>query len=175
MNESFRAMTTNFNNQPIVEIINIEFKVEKGWKEICERLNDRMLSIGSKKKFITIETYQGVIHEEILGALMEYLRFDRLILAEEFYLPEKEIEKLVHPDMTDDRIFGFLTKLALEEYFDPEKIKQNRFVTDSSNNEIIVLYGCGSSLLMDKFNVNPEWNLLVYADMARWEIQGRMR
>ena len=84
-------------------------------------------------------------------------------------LPEDEIKKLVFPDVTNDRIFGFLTRLTLDAFYDPEKLKKMQTEIDSKNEEVTVIYGCGAALIC------PNPDLLIYADMARWEIQLRMR
>ena len=42
-----------------------------------------------------METYQGIIHEEVMTNLKEKLHYDRFVHAEEFMLTEEEIKKLV--------------------------------------------------------------------------------
>ena len=84
-------------------------------------------------------------------------------------LPEAEIKKMIFPDVTNDRIFGFLTRLTIEAFFDPEKVAAFQTHLDRIKDGTVIIYGCGASLLC----ADPD--LLIYADMARWEIQLRMR
>jgi mannose-6-phosphate isomerase class I len=116
-----------------------------------------------------IETYQGVIHEELTTNLKNGLNPTRFIQAEDFLLPEAEIKKLVFPDVTGDRIFGYLTRLTIDAFFDPVKVSLIQDEIEFANEGVIVIYGIGAALLC------PKSDLLVYADMARWEIQLRMR
>ncbi len=105
----------------------------------------------------------------MLNALKIGLHHNRFILAEDFMFSEDEIKKLVFPDVTNDRIFGFLTRLTMDAFFDPEKVQAVQDEMDTAGDETIVVYGSGAVLLC------PHPDLLVYADMARWEIQLRMR
>lgn len=160
---------SKFNNLPFVEVKNNSFKVENGWSAICKRLNNEIAAHGGKKKIVVVETYQGVLHEELIENLKIGLNFNRFISAEDYMLSEDEVKKLVFPDVTDDRIFGFLTRLNIDAYFDAAKVSAIQKELAAIEEGIIVLYGSGASFIC------PNSDLLVYADMARWEIQLRMR
>lgn len=116
-----------------------------------------------------METYQGIIHEEMMTNLKEKLHYDRFVHAEEFMLTEEEIKKLVYPDVTDDRVFGYLTRLEIDAFYDKTAVKEIRSELEQTEKGIIVIYGTGASYLC------PDADLLIYADMARWKIQLRMR
>ena len=83
-------------------------------------------------------------------------------------LPEKRIDLLVYPDVTDDEIFGYMTRLRLNDFFDVSLIEATKKIIEQKEGRVII-YGPGASLLY------PEPELLIYADMARWEIQQRFR
>lgn len=169
MKKRYLNKPSKFNNLPVVEVNNASYKVVNGWEAICDRLNKEISAIGSKKKLVVIETYQGVIHEELISNLENGLKPARFIPAADFMLPEEEIKKMVSPDVTNDRIFGFLTRLTMDAFFDPEKVKAVQAEIGSIKEGTVIIYGSGAALLY------PEPDLLVYADMARWEIQLRMR
>src|SRR6478672_9956956 len=61
-----------------------------------------------------------------------------------------------------------MTRLTLKYFFDASKLNEVRKSIEEKNGTVII-YGCGASLLY------PEADLLIYADMARWEIQLRFR
>jgi len=169
---------SKFNNLPVVEVKNESYKVENGWEAICSRLNKEISAIENPKKLVVIETYQGVIHEELISNLQSNLNYDRFIQASNFMLPEEEIKQLVAQDVTNDRIFGFLTRLTMDTFFDSEKVKAIQAEIAKTKEGIIIIYGSGASLLSPKApSLGGSWGeaLLVYADMARWEIQLRMR
>jgi mannose-6-phosphate isomerase class I len=168
---------SKFNRFPVVEIDNPEYKVKSGWEAICARLNLAISEIRGIKKVVVIETYQGVIHEEIVTNLKAGLKFDRFICANEFMLVEEEIKKLIFHDVTNDRIFGFLTRLTMDAFFDPVKVKTIQAEIEAIKEGTIIIYGSGASLLCPKApSFGRGWGeALIYADMARWEIQLRMR
>jgi hypothetical protein len=114
---------SKFNNQPFVEVKNENYRVETGWEAICAKLNHEIDTLLGSKKIVVVETYQGVIHEELLPELNNGLNHTRFIRAEDYMLPEEEIKKLVFPDVTNDRVFGFLTRLTIDTFFDPKKVK----------------------------------------------------
>jgi mannose-6-phosphate isomerase class I len=176
---------SKYNRFPIVEVDNPNYKVEIGWNSIINRLNLAISEIPGNKKVVVVETYQGVIHEEIISNIKKGLKFDHFILASDYMFAEEEIKKMVFPDVTNDRIFGFLTRLTMEAFFDPEKVTTIQSEINNIKEGTIVIYGSGASLLCPQVPSVGElvpknregWGeaLLVYADMARWEIQLRMR
>lgn len=160
---------SDYNSKPFIEIRNKNYRVEKGWKAICKKLNLEIKSFEKDIKLVVIETYQGVIHEEILKNLRDGLFYDRFIQASAYMLPEEEIKKLVLPDVTDDALFGYLTRLTMDAFFDHTKLKSLRSEIEAITEGLIIIYGSGAAIIC------PEPDLLVYADMSRWEIQLRMR
>ena len=169
MSKKYLKKPSRFHNLPVIECDNLHYKVEKGWEDICTRLNCEVEASKQLKTIVVIETYQGVIHEELVDNLKKGVNHTCFIQAADFMLPEEEIKKLVFPDVTNDRIFGYLTRLTLDAFFDYNKVLAIRTEVESVKEGIILIYGSGAALIC------PQPDLLVYADMARWEIQLRMR
>ncbi len=160
---------SHFNLKPFIEVRNSTFRATKGWKPVCEKLKREIDFLPGDKKLIVIETYQGVIHEEVMENIRSGIKYDRFINTAELMLSKDEITRLVYPDVTDDPLFGFMTRLTMNDYFDPEKVEAVRKDLNEIPEGVIIIYGYGASLIIQ------EYDLLVYADMARWEIQLRMR
>ena len=139
---------------------------QTGWSDIAARL--RQDNSENKRRVIVLETYPGVNDDEILNAIREELKPDALIMASNAWLSPEEIDALTYPDVTDDRIFGYMTRLTIDRFFDPEKLDGLRKDLKTMHG-LIVVYGTGAAL------IGEEPDTLVYADMARWEIQLRMR
>lgn len=169
MKKHYLEKKSSYNKYPVVEVGNNAYKVETGWANICSKLNKEIGRLPSSKKMVVVETYQGVIHDELRTQLTNGLQYTRFIDAANYMLSEEAIKKLVFPDVTDDRIFGFMTNLTIDAFFDTEKLEIVRAELASAKDGVIIIYGTGASLLCE----NPA--LLIYADMARWEIQLRMR
>ncbi len=157
----------SFNKFPYIKIDSDPNDIHIGWDTIAKQLN-KILSSVDGKKTIVIECYQGVYYDKILHWIIEKLKFDILINTIGLMKSEEQIREMTHTDVTDDRIFGFMTRLNMIDFFDHQKIEQTKDEIQL-NNGIKVIFGYGASLLVD----NPD--ILVYADMARWEIQQRMR
>jgi mannose-6-phosphate isomerase class I len=83
--------------------------------------------------------------------------------------PAKNIAAMVYPDVTDDQIFGFMTQLTIDKFFDDEKLSALRKEIEDRTEGVVVVYGEGAA------HVAPQSDILIYLDMARWEIQLRMR
>ena len=147
--------------------IEVEGVCVEGWNEVVSTLNEVAPNDGKDRKIVVVECYPGVLHEELSGNL-QGINHDLFIDTRTLMLSEDEIRDLTWPDVTDDTIFGYLTRLRLEQYFSEDAIEQTRAMIDACKGNVIV-YGTGAAL------VCPESDCLVYADMARWEIQARQR
>lgn len=119
------------------------------------------------KKVVAVDFYAGVREEEVAGEL-ELLSPSLFINTRNLMKPQDEIKAMTERFMTDDVLFGYVTNLTLNDYFDAEKLEQARKqVADATGRVIIV--GSGAAM------VAPAEATVVYVDMARWEIQQRFR
>jgi hypothetical protein len=110
----------------------------------------------------------GVFINEVIAAVQEFLQPELIINTIEVMKTENEISAMVQKYVTDDPVFGYISPLELEEYFDPSKIT----ALHQKLNEIHgckVIIGPGATLVSE----NP--SAILYADMPRWEIQKRFR
>jgi mannose-6-phosphate isomerase class I len=158
------AFKANYDKFPhvLAEVENLSCII--GWDAVIKHVNSGM---ASGKKLIVIECYQGVLDDEVRTHFKNGLTHDVWIDAEDAFKDEADILKMTYPDVTDDRIFGYLTRLNIDDYLDAEKtlsVRKNIY-----QDKVTVIYGTGASLIA------PRSDLLIYADMARWEIQLRMR
>ena len=162
-------MTSNFNKSPEIKVKGKDAGIFKGWDDIINQLQNGLFELQKSRKVIVVECYQGVNHDEIVSALVKGLNPVLTVNASEVMFTEEKIREITFQDVTNDRIFGFMTRLSMEDFFNPAKVDQFRNKIHSVNHGTILVYGSGASVLF------PEPDLLVYADMARWEIQLRMR
>lgn len=157
-----------FNNSPHVEIKG-NFPVFQGWQSICNNILSDIKQMDRKVKTIAVDYYQGVLEESVTKELTDGITPDVVIDTRSLMFSEDYIKEMVYPDVTDDRIFGYMTRLSIENFFDPAKVENARKVIAGTNEGIILIVGSGAAY------VCPDQDILVYADMARWEIQLRMR
>lgn len=136
-----------------------------GWDAILHRI-ERQIG-GQGRRVLVVECYPGVE----MGALtsqLQKLNPELLVEASQAMLSPARIDEKLKEDITDDELFGFMTRYDIDIYFDPDKTEAIRSSIHNTPG-LIVVYGTGAAYLA------PEHDLLVYADMARWEIQRRMR
>ena len=159
-------MKSSYDKYPKVKINGFAGHCQSGWNDITLQLKQNISE--NRRHVIVIETYPGVNDTEILQAIREELKPDSLIIASDAWLSPEEIDALAYPDVTDDRIFGYMTRLTIDRFFEPEKLDGLRRDLKTMHG-LTVIYGTGAALICE------EPDTLVYADMARWEIQLRMR
>ncbi len=162
---------SNYDKFPHVEIPGHPGEVWSGYEAVLGRLKeeiDRLTEIGGRRVILTIDCYPGVLYAELLEKLIHPLQPARVIFTdEEMFLPDEAVSERVKDRMTEDRVFG---QMCLETYEDllqkgqPEQLRESLEAVDG----LVVVYGAGARLLC-----KPD--IYVYADMARWEIQQRLR
>jgi mannose-6-phosphate isomerase class I len=154
----------NYDKFPFISVAGV---VYKGWNKIADAINKKYKQLNSNKFILSVETYQGVYHEELIAGFNQ-LQPSLFINTKELFLSEDIIRTKTQPDVTDDRIFGYMTRLSFADLLDWEKVVawKNRLENEKG---LIILYGYAASLIVE----NPD--LIIYADMARWEIQRRQR
>ncbi len=159
--------TPNYDKYPYVEVKGYEDNAWSEYKNIIDELNKKINTMGRKNVVVTVDCYPGVKEQEVLTALLEGIKPSLLIKSEEAAFSGDKITNMISRNLTDDRVFGVLSCHNLEEFFDTDRINQFR-VQIKENQGITLIYGVGA-VLIDKGDV------LVFADLARWEIQQRYR
>jgi len=133
-----------------------------GWPAVMEWLRS------CKTGVLCVECYPGAFIEEIEQAVARSLRPCQVFRTSECMKTPPELEVMLAPYLSDDPVFGRMNGLELADFFDPKKFRAARERIAKTQGSILVI-GTGASLLA------PETDILVYADMARWEIQHRQR
>ena len=156
---------SNYDKFPTNSISGFDGHCFESWDVILEHL----ASILAEKRpgVIAVECYHGVDHQELMPNL-QTLHAVTLIDVSTIYKSAEEIGEMVYPEVTDDPVFGKITTLTIDDYLDPVKLTALRKRLDQKSGTLI-LYGTGAS------RISPKPDIIIYADMARWEIQLRMR
>lgn len=132
-----------------------------GWEAIARALAENTSGV------ICIECYPGVLVSEIQEALAAYMPDWAVRLAEDALLAPTVLEQKFENLLTDDPVFGRMSTTTLADFFDPAAVTRLRQEIISSRRTVVL--GTGATLVV------PDPSLLVYADMARWELQRRQR
>ena len=154
----FPGRTPTYDRFPCIEVTG--HACDRGWEAIAARL------AATKAQVLTVECYIEVLDEEVLGALVAHLKPARVIDTSTLFKPVTQIEALVQPGLTDDPVFGRLSGLEMGDFLDATKVAAA--VRTISGPGLTLVYGRGASL------IHPG-DVLVYADISRWEGQLRQR
>jgi hypothetical protein len=117
-------------------------------------------------RVVVVEAYPGVRPED-LRAVVDRLGADLVLDVATGYRSPEELDAQVAEDLTDDPIFGRLTDFAVSDFFSAAGLAELRAAVAGCRGQVVVV-GTGASLVCEP-------DLLVYADLARWEIQQRQR
>jgi hypothetical protein len=117
---------------------------------------------------IIVELYPGANRDEIVAGLGAGAA--EVIDPAEALKPPAVLEAMLARFLTEDRVFGYLAPFRMVEFFDPERLAvlAERVAAARAAGRPVLVIGTGAALIDDG-------DVLVYADMPRWEIQQRMR
>ena len=143
----------NYDKTPATPV---EGNIFIGWENIIPEVQ----AVAAERQVI-VETYPGIYEDEIIKVFSE--AFGPVVNTRSLMKSEEDIRSMTQPFMTDDVLFGYLTSLRINDFFNEAKL------TAARNSTPKVIVGVGASLAAG------ENALIVYIDMARWVIQRRMR
>ncbi|MDR2913967.1 MAG: class I mannose-6-phosphate isomerase [Tannerella sp.] len=156
---------SNYDKKPATYI---DGDIWSEWPSVLEQIKKAVFSNNEKEKnILVIECYQGVYHPELIRYLSS-LNPAVFIDTRTLFKKTDEIASMTYPFVTDDQLYGYRTSLTYDDFFDKDKLES--FRNDlTGNSGLIIIYGHGAAA------VCPSYDILIYADMARWEIQQRFR
>lgn len=155
-----------YTKKPVVK--SSRGRVVSTYEQINRVLSERIHQLKSKKKIIVFEYYPGVFYSSIEKHILANLPISKIICSDQFFISNKEMDSRIQDTLTDDEIFGVMSHYRFDSFIDEKKITEFK-KSISSTEESILLYGVGASALIE------DYDLLLYADLPRWEIQKRQR
>lgn len=153
---------SNYDKFPTVAI---PYPLYAGYTCVAREI-ERALD-GRENAVVVLDGTPGTRWDEVIGGLMESLMFMGMIDVSTANRSKEEIDAMLRRNLTDDRVFGVLSCHKIEEFFDEQKLKVlKRRAAEAKG--LMLVYGTGASLV-------TRGDVLIYADLARWEIQQRYR
>lgn len=156
-------ISSNYDKRPSVTISEADTDCALGWDEILTKLRGHATA-----RRIAIECYPGVLVEPLRKSLVAGLAPQLVLESCDAMLAPQAIESKFAALLGDDPVFGLMAPQALEEFFDPAKVAHCRQISEKTSGRVIAI-GTGATIIL------PDWDLLLYVDVARWEIQQRQR
>jgi mannose-6-phosphate isomerase class I len=160
------VMKSEYNKAPSIVIQGWDQDAYQGYAEIAGILQKRLSN--KRKAVVVIECYPAVRQQEIIEGLRSYLHPSAVIEVEAAALDTDEMNRKVERFLTDDRVFGYMAPFQIEEFYNPQKLEMLREQVEEVPEGAVIIIGFGASLV-------AKGDLLVYADLTRWEIQLRYR
>lgn len=157
-----------YDLRPVVEVAGGAGAAVAGWDTVGARLARDVTSRGAARTVVAVECYSGVDVDEVVAGLTPALRPSVVVRAERAFLDPEAVDRVVAPWLGgDDPVFGRLCPLTLEAWLEPGRRDVVRAEVEAARGTVLVV-GTAASLCC-----TPD--VLVYADMPRWEEQLRQR
>ena len=156
----------NYDKRPILHVRTKGVSAWQGWEAIGAQL--RKAIAGKPDAVVCVDCYHGVWESDVLSALTEQLNPSRVFCTAQATLPKEQVNAMLKDHLTDDRVFGIMAHYRIEQFFDMERVAALGQEIALAHG-VRLVFGVGAALLCE----HPD--VLVYADMARWEIQLRFR
>lgn len=157
---------SNYDKRPVIPISASTSECWVGWKAIIDRF--KPLSAESRC-IVAVECYPGTFEEKIKDVLVEGLGPGALICTQDLLKPANCVDKMLAGVLGDDPVFGRMNDVTLQAFFDEGKLALAREKVKSFKGGLLLVVGVGAAI------ASPDADVLIYADLARWEIQGRQR
>lgn len=157
---------SNYDKYPCIPISTYGSECSTGWPQILQRFNG-FASLNNC--VVCVECYPGTFERIIKTILVEGLHPSAEIFTPDLLRPPAKVDAILQGILGDDPVFGRMSAIGLEDFFDEWKLAKARETARSWKQGLLLIVGTGAAL------VSPDPHLLVYADMARWEIQSRQR
>lgn len=136
-----------------------------GWDMVRRRLLEAVEN--RERCVVVIDCYPGTDLAELERELAP-LHPTLCICSDDCAISPEELDAMLAEPLTKDRVFGHMTTGVLADCFRPEALAQARERAEAVSKGLVLVYGVGAALV-------TEGDILVCADLARWEIQLRYR
>jgi hypothetical protein len=157
---------SNYDKFPVISVCPSGADCWKNWPVILDRLRTFTTQT---KTVICIECYPGVLEPELRRTLEQGLTPEAVIMTTDLLKGSSAIERMVGEVLGDDPVFGRMNGIQIEDFFHERKLGYARDLATKWEHGLLLVVGTGATLVV------PEPDVLIYADMSRWEIQQRQR
>jgi hypothetical protein len=166
------TLRSNYDKFPVVAVSSTPGQCQIGWAAVVSAIGlaikEQRRRAENARSVLCVECYPGAFDEQIERALVAGLGPALTVSTSSLFKSPREVDAMVERYLGDDPVFGRMNDVVVDDFFDPQKLMAARESIAKSQGAVLVV-GTGATL------VAPERDVLVFADMARWEIQMRYR
>ena len=156
---------TKYDKTPCVPVSTDAGGCSIGWAQILSTIRAAVLP---GRFVVCVECYPGAFVREIAAALEQGLHPESTVLTEDLFRSSDALDRRLASQLTDDPIFGRMDNIELEDFLDPRRVEQCRCAL-KKNSGLAAIVGPGASIAAGQYD------LLIFCNMTRWEIQQRQR
>ncbi len=156
----------NFDREPAVQVTTQATDCMQGWPEILSCLNSHIPR--GKSYTVALECYPGVLLQPLAAKLQAAFPEAIVISVDSAYCDSETLRTRFAPALTEDPVFGVMQFRDIKEFFDEcrsAKLKQEIGAAGG----VRILLGTGVH------HIVPKADLLLHANVTRWELQRRQR
>lgn len=157
----------NYDKEPAVAVAGFDNHAWQGYAEIAAQIASDIDKRKIKDGVVVVDCYPGVRISEIVDGLKTGVDFSKVIISDYAAKSGDEITEMIERNLTDDRVFGVISHHNMDEFYNAMALS-NMKASIADEKGLVLVIGVGASLV-------TEGDILVYADLARWEIQARYR
>ena len=161
-------MPSNYDKFPFIEVSKSSDICFVGWDGVFQEITRFVQTINRSKCVICMDMYHGVEAAPVREAIRRHMGTAVVFHTNVALKSVEEIGTMVYPFVTDDQVFGKMNGLEMTDFFETDGLDRVRQQIRNIESGTVIVYGEGATLFADA-------DLVVYVDLARWEIQKRMK
>lgn len=155
----------NYDRFPETRIEGFDEEAFEGWAGVGAAIVRAMAVRGGR--VLVVDCYPGIRDVEVLAEIERVWKPNLTIDTTCIFYPGDELTRLMARNLTTDRVRGNMYYGTVSDFIDPALLAEAQAKVAAEAGRVLV-YGVAASLVCSG-------DLLVYADMARWEIRRRYR
>lgn len=152
---------STYDRFPYVSVSPHDADCSVGWQSVGEALKHA-------PGVTALELYPGCNGEEIESHLVAAIDPDHVLRSQDALLDPAELNNKFGDTLGDDPVFAVMRPWRLVDFFSSTRLAELQSKLQQAKGRVLVI-GTGASLIA----THPD--RLIYADLARWEIQKRFR
>lgn len=167
------TLRSNYDKFPVFPVSASPSGCQVGWSAIIDAIivaiNERLRGVSQNARAVLcVEYYPGVFDGPVEQVLAAGLCPSLAVRTSDLFKNPCAVDAMVAQYLGDDPVFGRMNGIVVDDFFDPQKLAAARESIAKSRGLVLVV-GTGAALVVSEADV------LIFADMARWEIQMRYR
>lgn len=157
-----RSRISNYDKYPVIPLTGFDREIFTSYEEIGKELLSR------KGRVYVADCYPGVDDEEVLKSLEKELAPELVLHSDDIFYDGETLTRMMKPHLTDDRVMGVMYYGKILDFVDGKMLEAMQKRLEDAKDQRVLIYGFGASLI-------SRGDILIYADLSRWEIQLRYR